>query len=369
MFQVIVKESSYDYEELRANVFGILSCLDKGTIKKGSRVLIKPNLLAPTSQEQAVTTHPLVIKAAVEYVVSKGGKVQVSDSPPMGSFDKITKESGLIEALQGLPVLVREFKTSRDIRAEGKFKNIELAVDALEADIIINLPKLKTHSQMTLTLAVKNLFGCIVGTKKAEWHYKVGENRELFAELLVSVYRALRPSINLMDGILAMQGDGPGTGGTPRHIGVLIGSDDALCIDIAVCRIVGIEPFSLLTNKVAKEMGMTKDFKVSGEAPVLRDFALPAVTDLMFGPKFAHKFLRRHLTSRPVNIEDICKLCDECIKICPANAIENAGGRLEFDYETCIRCYCCLEVCPHRAMKRHEPLVKKIIGKFYGLRR
>jgi uncharacterized protein (DUF362 family)/Pyruvate/2-oxoacid:ferredoxin oxidoreductase delta subunit len=365
---VIVKNSSYEYKELRTNVFEILSRLDDNLIKEGSKVIIKPNLLTASKQDEAITTHPLVIKAVTEYVIAKGGRPQISDSPPMGSFDKIINVCGLKDALHGMPVTIREFKTSKPVQTEGKFKNIELSADVLEADVIINLPKLKTHSQMGLTLAVKNLFGCVIGIKKPQWHYRVGENKNLFAELLVTIYKILSPSINLMDGILAMEGDGPGTGGTPRHIGVLIGSNDALSMDMLVCEMLGIKPLSIPINKIADKMGLAKDFTVSGKVPAVKDFIMPSSTDLLFGPKFAHKLLRRHLTSKPVNIKNACKLCNECVKMCPAEALKNHGKHLEFDYERCIRCYCCLEICPHAAMKKQEPFLKKTLERFWDLR-
>lgn len=364
MARVIVRQSSYDYKELRPNVFELLSSLDSGLIGKGSRVLIKPNLLTAAKEEQAVTTHPLVVKAAVEYVISKGGNVQVSDSPPLGSFDKIITACGLKEALKGMPVSVGEFRASRKAASHGRFKNLEIASDALDAEIIINLPKLKTHSQMVLTLAVKNLFGSVVGMKKAEWHLRVGDKRELFAEMLVAVYRSLLPAINLLDGILAMEGDGPGTGGTPRRLGVLLGSDDALSLDIAACRMVGLDPFELPTNRAAREMGLIKEYEVLGPLPEVRDFAFPPPSDILFGPKFTHKFMRRHLTTRPSSVKDICKLCGECVRMCPAGALKGGRRELEFDYDKCIRCYCCIEVCPHGAMKKEVPVLRKAVKPF-----
>lgn len=361
MHSVIVKSSSYEQSRLRTDLFEILAQIDNDTIKNGANVLIKPNLLTSASPDQAITTHPMVIKAAAEYAISKGARVRVSDSPATGLFQKIIKECGVKDALNGMPVEISPLKRSRSIDFDGKWKSIELAAEALDADVIINLPKLKTHSQMGLTLAVKNLFGCVVGMKKPEWHFRVGENKELFAELLVGIYNILRPSINIIDGILGMEGDGPGTGGTPRYIGVLIGSADALALDIAVCRLIGIDPFSLLTNSAARNLGLDIKFELSGKLPYIRDFRIPDIGDLMFGPRFAHRFMRRHITSRPSSIANLCKFCNECVKICPAGAVQNAGKRLVFDYEQCIRCYCCLEVCPHGVMEKRDTIIKKLL--------
>jgi uncharacterized protein (DUF362 family)/Pyruvate/2-oxoacid:ferredoxin oxidoreductase delta subunit len=360
---VIVKASLYEYARLRADLFEILARIDDNTIKRGSNVLIKPNLLTSARPDQAITTHPLIIKAAAEYAISKGASVRISDSPATGSFQRIIRECGIEDALKGMPVEISPLKTSRTVDLDGKWRSIELSAEALDTDVIINLPKLKTHSQMGLTLAVKNLFGCIVGMKKPEWHFRVGENKELFAELLINIYKALKPRINLIDGILGMEGDGPGTGGSPRHLGVLMGSTDALSMDMAVCQMIGIDRYSLLTNSAARDMGLDNGFRISGELPVIRDFRKPDVRDLMFGPRFAHRFMRRHITSRPSNIEDLCEFCNECVKICPAKAVKNPGKRLVFDYEQCIRCYCCLEICPHGAMEKRDKAIKKLLRK------
>jgi uncharacterized protein (DUF362 family)/Pyruvate/2-oxoacid:ferredoxin oxidoreductase delta subunit len=364
----MAKGSSYEYGRLRQDVFEMLESLDGGLISRGTRVLIKPNLLTSARPEQAVTTHPLLIRAAAEYAISRGAEVQVSDSATLTSFEKKAKDCGVVDALRGMPVVLRELRASRAVSGEGKFRRLELAEDALDADVIINLPKLKSHSQMVLTLAVKNLFGCVAGMKKPEWHYRVGENQSLFAELLVTIYRALRPSINIIDGILAMEGDGPGTGGTPRRLGVLAGSDDALALDIALCRMLGMEPMDLPTNRAAAEMGVETgmDWEVEGELPAVRDFVLPATSDLLFGPRLSHGFVRRHLTSRPSTDDELCRLCGECEKVCPARAVKRRGRHLRFDYEKCIRCYCCLEVCPHGAMKKEVPLLRRAINVFAG---
>ncbi len=364
MSVVIVKESSYNYTRLRRDVFDILSHLDRDKIKDGSRVLIKPNLLTAAKKDKAITTHPLIIKAATEYVLQKRGNPQVSDSPAVGTFKKVIKECGVEDALKGMPVAIKEFRSSRKISVDGRFRNMEIAHEALLADVIINLPKLKTHSQMGLTLAVKNLFGCVIGFRKPEWHYRVGVNKEMFAELLLTIYHTLAPSMNLLDGILAMEGDGPGSGGTPRDVGVLIGSDDALSIDVVVCKMIGIDPLSLITTKIGKRLGMLREFNLSGELKKVDDFSLPSTTDLLFGPKFAQKFIRYNVTSPPASDSDLCKFCNECATICPAKAIENRDKNLEFDYEKCIRCFCCMEVCPHKAIKIHEPFVDKTIKKF-----
>lgn len=363
MLPVVVKKSSYEYGPLRRYVFDILARIDGGLVKKNARVLVKPNLLSASKPEQAVTTHPLLVRAACEYALEKGAEVIVGDSPPLGSFEKIVKTTGLEDALKGMPVTVKEASSPKKTKTGEKFRDVELSEDALEADAIINLPKLKTHSQMALTLAVKNFYGCVVGKSKGEWHFRVGENKELFAELLLSIYKALPQSISLLDGIMALEGDGPGTGGRPRHLGVLLGSRSAPALDEAVCRMLGLEPSALPTCKVARGLDLTEAYTLEGDLPEFRDFAIPREERLVFGPGFLKGFLRRHLTIRPQCEDEACRLCAECVTMCPAGALDLDKRKLSFDYDRCIRCYCCLEVCPHGALKRRKPLLRRIVEK------
>lgn len=366
MKTVYLVKSSYEYPRLRDDVFSILANIDKGLIFPNAKVLIKPNMLMPARPDEAIITHPLVVRAAVEYVLEKGGRPTVSDSPALGKFDKAVKVSGLGDALSGLPVAIKSLSDSRKAEAGGRFKSIELSGDALDADAIVNLPKLKTHSQMVLTLAVKNLFGCVVDMRKAQWHMRIGENEELFAELLLRIWERLSPGINLIDGILAMEGQGPGTGGTPRRLGALLGSEDALALDCAVADMLRIGHQKVPHIRTAEALGMKSEYRVEGDMPRVVDFALPKSVDIVFGPKFMRGFIRKHITRRPSGNPDACRLCGECWKICPQKAITRKREKLCFDYDKCIRCYCCLEVCPHKAVKVEETAVRKLLNKFYG---
>ncbi|MEN6319502.1 MAG: DUF362 domain-containing protein [Syntrophaceae bacterium] len=364
MPKVTIRKSSYDYNNLRPIFFEIMDDIGSHLIKRNDRVLIKPNLLSPASPRQAVLTHPFIVKAAVEYVLQKGARPLVADSPALGSFEKILKESGIRDALSGLDVTCRAFESSINVDIGEPFHTIEIAEDALNADVIINLPKLKTHGHMLLTLGVKNLFGCIVGYRKPEWHMRTGINRVMFAKLLVLIYQRIMPSATILDGILAMEGEGPGASGTPRELGVLIGSRDACAVDSIVCRMIGLEPDNLLTLKMAQEMRLVEEgIEIDGYLPVIKDFKLPEIGPLMFGPKLLHGFIRRYLLRRPVPDVRSCKMCGECWKICPGGAIAPHENVLDFDYDRCIRCYCCIEICPHGSLHSSETIAGKIIQK------
>ena len=364
MAKVIVRKADYNYNQLKLVFFDMMDTLAGDQIKPGSRVLIKPNMLSAATPADAVLTHPLIIKAAVEYVIQKGARPQISDSPAIGSFERIVKVNGMKDALTGLKVDVIPFQDTRQVDIGKPYGKIDIARDALDADVIINLPKLKTHSQMLLTMAVKNMFGCIVGFQKSRWHMRAGVDSMAFARLLVAIHQAVRPSVSILDGILALEGEGPGKGGKPRHIGVLIGSCDSFALDTAVCRMLGIDCKSVPVLKIASEINLINSCEVEGELPTVYDFELPQTGGLIFGPRFLHNFLRRHTLPLPVCDNHLCELCSKCWTICPAQAIKSLEAGIEFDYQKCIRCYCCIEVCPHKALHSKETISGKIIRKF-----
>lgn len=361
MSTVIIRKSTYDYRVLRPVMFEILDATCGEIIREKTRVIIKPNLLAAATPDTAIVTHPLIVKASAEYVLGKGAIPQISDSPAIGNFHKIIKESGIKETLAGLNVLYKEFKGTAVVDIGKPFKKIAIAADAVSGDVLINLAKLKTHAQMSLTLGVKNLFGCIVGMKKPEWHFRVGVDREKFATLLVKNFQAIKPAVTIIDGILAMEGQGPGRSGTPRELGVILGSKDTVAADIVVCNMIGVEPDAVLTNRIALAAGLCNgEIIIDGELPLIKDFELPEMGPVVFGPKRFHGYFRRHLVQRPVCDDTLCKLCGECWKYCPAKAISPVRKRIRFDYDKCIRCYCCIEVCPHGALRARETLTGKV---------
>jgi len=369
MSQVLIKKASYNYAELRPLIFEMIDALTPDLIRQNACVLIKPNLLMAAPPQKAVLTHPLIVKAAAEYVIDKGGKPLISDSPATGKFNKITEIGGYQAALKNLDVKIAPFQTYVKTNIGEPFGKIEIAKDAIEADIVINLAKLKTHAQMLLTLGVKNLFGCIVGLSKPEWHFRTGVDRDMFARLLVQIYRKVNPAITLVDGILAMEGNGPAKSGTPRNLGVIAGSADAVAVDCAICDMFGIDPDRLLTNRAARSLGWDdKDMQINGDRITVTDFKLPRLGAVVFGPRPFQKWMRLHFIQKPAVNQSLCRLCGECWEYCPAKAITRSEKQIEFDYNICIRCYCCIEVCPHGALKAVKGWAGELADRLYNLR-
>ncbi len=368
MPDVIFKKANYDYGRLKPIIFEMMDAICNGLIHKQKRVLIKPNFLSPAKPDKAIMTHPLVVKAVAEYVISKGGYPQICDSPAIGSFERALKEGGFKTAFKDLRVEFRPFTETVKKDIGQPFGRIEIAKSAIETDVVINLAKLKTHTQMLLTLGVKNLFGCIVGFKKSEWHMRSGVNREMFARLLVQIYQAVNPCITLVDGILAMEGQGPGKSGKPRYLGVLVGGSDGLSVDWTICRMLGIDPDALQTLKAARQLGLLNEpIRITGDMINVDHFELPVLGPLTFGPKLLQKFMRKHLVQRPLVDQNHCQLCGECWQYCPAEAITPDDNIIGFDYDRCIRCYCCVEICPHGALAARETLAGKVIRRISRL--
>jgi len=354
----IVKCPNYDENKVLSGLRRSIDLIGgiQTFVKKGHHVLLKPNLLYGKSPEKAVTTHPAIVKGVIEIVREAGGVPFIGDSPSIGSLMKAAEKAGIKAAADEMKCPLVEF--NRPVlppNGKGKiFKQLEIDQTVLEAEVIINLPKLKTHSLMLLTLGVKNLFGCIPGPRKALWHLKAGEDRKTFAQILVDLYQVIQPSLTLLDGIVGMEGNGPNSG-RPVPLGLILASGDSLSLDQIVCDLLGISRKSLLTNRVAFGQGLGKDkIDVVGERVEdvkISNFQFPTLSQPDWNlPGFLTKALKNAFTSRPVIEEEICKACDRCEEICPPKALARKGKDLIFDYEQCIRCFCCLEVCPEGAI-------------------
>lgn len=369
----IAKAESYDRVTVKTAMLLLLAPLGgmEAFVRPGERVLLKPNMLYAKAPEFAVTTHPEVLRAAIELVQEAGGIPLVGDSPGFGDFRKVAGKSGMLRVAEETGAEPVEFSEALEVPGSGLFKRFELARPYLEADRVINLPKLKTHEMMTMTCGVKNLFGAVVGHAKAAWHMKAGTDREMFARMLLEIYLLRPPDLTIVDAVTAMEGNGPGSG-DPRDVGLLLAGVNPVAVDVIAAEIAGIPKKLLFVESAARRLGIDgaerSDIMTIG-VPVaearVAPFRLPPLSDVQWGlPPFLKNRLRHYLTTRPCAVPEKCQLCGICVNACPPRAIEIRDGRLAFDYHRCIRCFCCRELCPHDALDVRTGALLRIIRKF-----
>ena len=354
------KLESYDPMETLAAIKKLLAPLGgmSAFVRPGEKVLIKPNLLAGKPPDKAVTTHPEIVRAVIKLAQNAGGEVSVGDSPGIGSPENVARKSGILAVVEETGCRFVPFETSVTIHpARGTFHQFEVAKEVLDADVIINLPKLKTHQMMGLTCGVKNMFGAVVGLRKPRLHLQAGTDKAFFALMLLELSEALAPALTIVDAVVGMEGEGPGSG-DPVKIGALLAGSHPQAVDTVATELVGMQASQVWTQQQAIDTGrpytQIRQLELSGEplqSLKIRNFRPAKMTDVNFGLKGGLKhYLRNALTARPEPDHHLCKRCNDCVALCPAVAMKIENNRLQIDYNLCIRCFCCQELCPHGAL-------------------
>lgn len=380
--KVYIKYSK-DYNDIQDKVDYLLdSVLDNGkVIKEGMTVFLKTNALAPHPASKAITTHPSVVQAVIRYLKKYNVRIIVGDNPA-------TKEMSLVYKVNGTKAVVDEEKVelanNGDLKVISspnykRYKDFNVSKQIVEADILINLPKLKTHGLAYFTGAEKNLFGLIYGLEKAQWHVKSSTPLE-FGEAMADLYSAIKNEmkdkifVNLMDGIEGLEGEGPSTGGSKKEANVLLASKDAVALDRVAMEIVKLDYkkafISIITNNRGLGEFDLNNIEIEGD-----DLSL--FNDIKFIPakveevgiraiKMLNKFnIKRFILEHPKFDSSKCIKCGECKKICPPQAIVMKKGKVpKVNKSKCIRCWCCGEVCPVNAIsKSSRPLIGKMFFK------
>jgi len=267
--------------------FKLLGGLDK-FISRGDTVLLKPNFIAPRSHRYATQTHPAVIIEVARLLKDFGAKPFVGDSPAWSNVFTCAKALKLEEPLKKLSVPIKQLDKPKNCRIGAININVGISSLALEADKIINLPKFKTHQQLLVTFAVKNMFGCVSGKRKALWHFKKGGNVNDFCEFLIELFKFLNPVLTIIDAVIAMDGPGP-IRGRNRTLGYLIGGTEPLSLECICSRLVNIKPEDVPIIKTAKKMGLScpgeDKIKILGDdfsENICTDFELAKLIPLRF---------------------------------------------------------------------------------------
>ena len=331
----------------------------------GKTVLLKPNMLATADPEGAVTSQPEFLRAAIRLVRARGAsRILVGDSPAVQSGDSVGQKSGLKPVALDEGAEWVDFSDSIEVAVpDGRLvKRFTIAKVVAEADCVISLCRLKTHSFMYYTGAVKNMFGAIPGLQKSAFHLRFPGKRE-FGAMLADLMLAVKPSYALMDAIVGMEGPGP-RNGSPRHIGVVLAGANPFAVDWVACSIVGYNPLDIPYLREAAgdpvygfDPGSIAHTGVLPDDVRVHDFKLVPIvhndTPRSKGP--AGRLIRNLTVARPFFLRDRCVLCGACVKICPGSALTmepDAHGKhyVAVDYQKCVRCYCCHEVCPEDAI-------------------
>ncbi|OPY83413.1 MAG: NADH-plastoquinone oxidoreductase subunit [Syntrophorhabdus sp. PtaU1.Bin153] len=318
------------------------------------KVLLKPNLVMGKSPQRAVNTHPDVVRAVAAALLDRSCDIYIGDSPGYESTEKALRGSGIMDVVEGMRLKVVPFDrliTKRQQSGVSPYRLFTFGQDPGAYDAIVNLPKLKTHGMMGLTLGVKNTFGFIHSLEKARWHLRAGQDRMLFASILIDIHRLVGPVVTILDGIIGMDREGP-SNGRAREIGLIAMSRDAFALDHYVEGALGLATPLPITVK-ALEHGLIEEYDVCGHSAwSVADFEMPKSVDTDWAlPSFVKSILRNLFVRKPRLDPEKCKSCGVCLKVCPTGSLVFFDRRPAFDYRRCIRCYCCQEMCPEGAIR------------------
>jgi uncharacterized protein (DUF362 family)/Pyruvate/2-oxoacid:ferredoxin oxidoreductase delta subunit len=344
--------------------------------KPGERIVMKPNILIGTDPDKGVTTHPAVFRAVGKLLKDAGVSVSYGDSPSFGKSEPNLRKSGIKEVGDELGFTLADFDSGRTVSHKDALlvRQFVVANGVLDSNGLVSLPKLKTHGLVRFTGAVKNQFGCVPGLLKSQYHVKLPDPYD-FATMLVDLNTLIKPRLYIMDGIVAMEGNGPRSGKLKR-LNVLLLSSDPIALDATACRIVHLEPEIVPTSKPGERAGLgtyhIENIELMGEA-------LESFVDTSFqinrtppmpgsGGRF-RIFLKNRITQRPVIDKAKCTCCGTCITMCSVQpkAVDWYKGDMSraprYDYDRCIRCYCCQETCPEGAIYLSSPLLGRIYSR------
>lgn len=376
----LVHCDSYDLSTVRRALDRALELVGgvDGYISRDERILLKPNLLSAHRPEENVTTHPNLVRAVAQICLEVGAKVIIGDSSSRDPYKTVYQRTGMASLSDVLDVSLVSFGEEVQVGFPNGHQNRQfiLARPVLEADGIINLPKLKTHHLTRITATVKNLFGCVPGVHKPEFHVRLPGVHE-FARMLVDLNLFLRPRLNIVDAVMAMEGNGPSSGDA-YPLKLIAVSNDPVALDSVICRLINLPPELVLTNVYGQDYGLgwmdAEQIELVGDA--CEQFFAPRFKvergpEMPYNLAWRYRFLKNWISNRPVIDPVLCRRCGQCIDQCPVEPKALAWGEAgdqrppHYDYSQCIRCYCCQEICPYRAIKVQAPPLRHALDWIY----
>ncbi|MEG1428983.1 MAG: DUF362 domain-containing protein [Hydrogenoanaerobacterium sp.] len=336
-------------------------------LRAGMSVTLKPNLLMKRTPPEATTTHPEVVAAVVRALKRRGvTNITLADSPggpyTVGMLNTIYKASGMTEMAQREGIALNTDISYVTLpTATKRVNSLNLISPVIKTDLLISICKLKTHCMTGLSGGVKNLFGCVPGLQKPEFHYRFKEPAE-FCDMLVDICETVRPAITFVDAVVAMEGDGP-SGGTAKKVGLTFCATNPYDLDVMLAKLIHMPVTQAKTVEASYLRGLAAqpaDIELCGAPELInsvKDFKLPRTKSLNFNrylPNFMQgaldKFTDNFVTPRPSIKKKLCIGCGKCAESCPAHTIKVEQGKAVINYEKCIKCYCCHEMCPVKAI-------------------
>lgn len=379
----IIRCPGYDKARDRVEaLLGMMGGIDRFAAPDES-ILLKVNLLRPADAQEAVSTHPAVVAAVAGMIRERGAKPVIADSPGAGywynlkTLDKIYRRCQMYQAAEEAGAEVNLDTSYETVSfSRGKLiKRFEIISPVLGADGIFNMCKLKTHSFMHMTGAVKNNFGVIPGLAKPGYHAKLKDTGR-FAQMLLDLADLVSPRVSIMDAVVAMEGDGP-SAGTPRRVGLLLGATNPLALDVVAGEIINLprkrNPLLIEAEKRGLEPHHVSQVEVVGEDPSdlrMEDFKLPPTifegtgwgAHLVWWQRLLEPIVEDALTVKPRILREKCIACEACKDACPMKAISMADQQYaSIDEKKCIRCYCCHEMCAEEAVILHRPWLNRLV--------
>lgn len=357
----IIKCKEYNPQKVFEAVHNALELIGgiKSFVKSGEKVLLKPNMLSAKNPERGITTHPLILEAMIQEVRSAGGEVWVGDSPS-GAIKGVKRcwiNTGFWDIAKKMKVQLINFETGGIKIREIKGEKFHFAESVFNADVVINLPKFKTHGFTLYTGCIKNMFGTLPGLQKAFVHKRY-PHPESFSKKLVDIYESVVPTLHLMDGILGMEGEGPATG-HKRQTGLLLASTDGVALDTVASHLMGFAENEVDMIRVAgeRDLGVNNLEKIeilgnSIDEVKFDDFKLPSNRLIKLIPEILMKLVGKLIWIKPEANKDICSSCGQCERSCPVGAILMVDRYPVIDHKVCINCLCCNESCPEGAIEQ-----------------
>lgn len=364
-----VKVENYDKGALVAAIgrhFDALGLWDD--LRPGMRVILKPNLLIKRAPETATTTHPLMVESVAQVLQERGiADIILADSPggpySKSNLEGIYNTTGMTAAAKNAGIKLNLDTGWKELHSEAAAlcRSFNILNPVADADFVINLPKLKTHAMTTLSGGVKNLFGCVPGLQKPEFHFRFPAKPD-FSQMLVDLALLVKPDVTLVDAVLSMEGDGP-SGGEPRHTGLTFAARNVFALELAMCQFIGLPPDEVYTVVHSINRGLCPadasgiHWLCDGEPDALTDYRMPKSKSVSFSGHVPAPLQRPvawvegKFSPRPVVMDKECIGCGKCAESCAPKAMTMGNRKARLDMSKCIRCYCCHEMCPVKAIR------------------